>query len=48
MKRKSHVPKRLIDEYQPSSQRKKKTKSSKDNKLYEVEIIDADKVREKS
>ena len=43
MKRKSHVPKRLVDEYEPSSKGKKKTKSSKDNKLYEVEIVDADK-----
>ena len=47
MKRKSRVPKRLIGEHQPSSQGKKKTKSSKDNKLYEVEIVEMDKERKK-
>jgi len=41
------VPKRLIDEYQPSSQGKKKEKCSKDNKLYEVEIVEVDKEKKK-
>ena len=31
-----------MDEYQSSSQGKKKTKSSKDNILYEVEIVEVD------
>ena len=47
MKRESRVPKRLIDEYQPSSQGRKKAKCSKDNKLYEVEIVEVDKEKKK-
>ena len=46
-KRKSRVPKRLIDQYQPSSQGKEKGKSSKDNILYEVEIVEVDKEKKK-
>ena len=47
MKRESRVPKRLIDEYQSSSQGRKKAKCSKDNKLYEVEIVEVDKEKKK-
>ena len=47
MKRESRVPKRLMDEYQPSSQGRKKAKCSKDNKLYEVEIVEVDKEKKK-
>ena len=47
MKRQSPVPKRLIDEYQPSSEAKKEKKRSNDNKLYEVEIVEVDKEKKK-
>ena len=46
-KLKSHVPKRLINENQPSSWGKKKTKSSKNNIFYEVEFIEVDKEKKK-
>ena len=36
-----------MDEYQSSSQGKKKTKSSKDNILYEVEIVEVDREKKK-
>jgi len=39
--------KRLIDEYQLSFQGKKKTKSSEDNKLYKIEIVEVDKENKK-
>ena len=41
------MPKRLIDAYQPSSQGNKRTKSSNDNKLFEVEIVEVDKKKKK-
>ena len=42
-KRRSQPPKRLLDEYVPVSNAKRKKKMVKDNRLYEVEIVAIDK-----
>ena len=48
MKRISQPPKRLLNEYLAVEDKKKKRhKSAKDNKLYEIEIVAIDKQKKK-
>ena len=42
-KRERRPPKRLIDDYPAVSLKKRKTKPAKDNHLYEVEVVEVDK-----